>query len=432
MTTTKKWLRWLTRFALGALVLEMIPLTVLGAEVRFKSDTLLRVFERDTVTEKDGAVVPAYEYLQLDIETPDEPGLSFHLYGWGRWDMADNDYYTDETAGELLYGYLEYTRKEARFNARLGRQYVFEGVANEAIDGLRISSDLGPYFSGSVYTGQPVALDSEEGRSGDSIYGGRLAHHLAGKYELGVSYKKIRNDSDDAEETAGFDLSAYLPFDMNLYGFSTYNPDSDGWGEHSYQISATLGPLSVRPYYQKFRYEDYFNTGANSASVFRFLDDTGEELTLVGIDLTLPMGDSWVLVAKAKDYDYQVLDDSSQYFAAQAIWSGEGHSQMGGEIGFMNGDAAQNDYLLLRLDSYWDQMPDGCPIEFVSGDVVYVDYDRAIYNEGSSLFVSLGLGKKFMEDALTLKVSGDYSSDPYFDDDLRGMLTASYRFGLDL
>jgi hypothetical protein len=138
-------------------------------------------------------------------------------------------------------------------------------------------------------------------------------------------------------------------------------------------------------------------------------------------------------VAKGKHYDYEVFGDSSRYSGAQATWSsGEGHSQIGGEFGYMKGNTAQNEYSLLRLFSYWDQLPGGCPIGFVSGDVVYVGYDQAIYGEDRSLFISLGVGKKFLDDTLELKLSGDYSNDPYFDEDLRGLLTASYRFGRSL
>lgn len=418
--------------ALAMVVVLSVPLTLSAAEITFQSNTLMRVFERDTATKRDAAVIPVYEYLQLDIETPDEPGLAFHLYGWGRGDLANNDYYNDATAGEVLYGYLEYSHKLARFNTRLGRQQVFAGVANEAIDGLRVSSDLGRYFSGSLYGGQPVALDSEQGRSGDSIYGGRLANHLAGRYDLGVSYKKIRNDSSDAEEVSGIDLSAYLPYGISLFASSAYNLDSNNWGEQSYELRADVGPVSLRPYFQKFNYEDYFGTGANSANPFRFLAGTGEELTIVGSDLILPLGEAWVLVGKVKHYDYKELNDTSQYYSAQATWSGEKHSQVGGEFGFMNGDVAQNDYFLLRAFTYWDQLPEGCPVGFVSGDVVYVDYDQAIYGEDSSLFISLGVGKKFLGDDLELKLSGDYSDDPYFNEDLRGMLIANYRFGRTL
>ncbi|PLX95248.1 MAG: hypothetical protein C0619_01565 [Desulfuromonas sp.] len=408
------------------------PMTVTAAELSIQSDTLLRVFSRDTSTENDAAVMPTYEYLQIDIENPEGSGLSFHLYGWGRLDLADNDFYSDATAGELLYGYMEYSQEQARFNARLGRQHIFEGVSNDAIDGLRLSSELGRYFSGSLYAGQPVALDSENGRSGDSIYGGRLAHHLLGRYTLGTSYKKSRNDSDDAEEMFGIDLSVSLPSDASLEGFSKYNLESEDWGEHSYQLFLAFDNMSLRPYFQKFKYEDYFGTGANSANPFRFLADTGEELTVIGGDLTIPVGDSWVLVAKAKAYDYQILDDSSQYYAVQATWSSEAHNQIGGEVASMTGDVAQNDYYLVRLFTYWDQFSDEVPVSFISGDLVYVGFDKEIYGEDRSLFVSLGTGKKYLDDALELKLSGDYSSDPYFDEDFRGMLTASYRFGRDL
>ncbi len=422
---------WSNRFFwLGAAALLCLPISVSAAEIRVKSETLVRGYERDTAAEEGAAVIPVYEYLQIDVDTPDEPGLSMHLYGWGRADLADNEYYEDATDGELLYGYLEYRRETARFNARLGRQYVFAGVTNESIDGLRLGSDLGRYFAGSLYGGQQVALASEQGRDGDSIYGGRLAHRLPGLYELGTSYKNIRNDSSDAEEMAGLDLTAYLPYDLNLHGLSTFNLITEDWAEHSYELRFSLGPLALRPYFQTFQYEDYFGTGANSANPFRFLAGSDEELTVGGADLTLPLGAAWVMVGKFKQYSYEVLDDNSTYYSAEATWSGADHSQIGGEFGFMSGDAAQNDYYLARLFAYWDQLPEALPLGFISGDLVYVGYDRAIFGEDKSLFASFGGGRKFMEEALELKLSADYSSDPYFDEDVRGMLTASYRFGL--
>jgi len=418
-------------FWVGLLGGLLLPCQTLAAEVSFQSDTIIRGFERNTVTQTDAGVVPVYEYLQVDAGTLDEPGLAFHLYGWGRLDLADNGYFTDETAGELLYGYLEYSQAQARFNARLGRQSIFEGVANEVVDGLRLSSDLGRYFSGSVYAGQPAALAEENGRDGDSIFGGRLANHVAGYYDLGVSYKKIRSDSSDAEELAGVDLSLYLPAAVTLSGFSSYNLDSEDFAEHSYQANLKLGPVSLRPFVQFFQYDDYFGT-ATSPSPFSFLAGTGEELTIYGADFTLPAQEAWLLTAKAKHYDYEVLDDSSNFVSAQVSWSGAGLTQVGGELGYMNSDVAQIDYVLVRLFGYCDQVKEILPVDFVSGDLVYVGYDQKIYNDDRSLFVSLGLGKTYLGDSLKLKLSGDYSSDPYFDNDLRGMLTASYRFGRTL
>ena len=93
----------------------------------------------------------------------------------------------------------------------------------------------------------------------------------------------------------------------------------------------------------------------------------------------------------------------------------------------MDGDADKDQYLLLRAFVYWDKLPEPLPLAFLSGDVVWVDYQEDIYNEDTALFLSLGGGWKFLDDALQVKLSGDYSSDAYFDEDVRGMLTVSYR-----
>ena len=424
---------WLGRF-LGLWILGLLwmPVSVPAMEMSLQSDTLFRFLQRDTKTETDAAVIPVYEYLKVDIDNPEELGMAFHMYGWGRSDFADNNYYSDATTGELLYGYLEYRNEQAHFNAKLGRQHLFEGVTNEAVDGLRLSSDLGQFFTGSIYAGQPVGLDDTQGRSGDILYGVHLIHHMIGQYDLGLSYKRIKNDSREVEEMAGLDLSAYLPFGIDLYGFSAYNLANDGWAEHSYDLNFTIGPVSMRPYYQKFQYDDYFGTTAKVVNPFSFLANTDEKLQVVGTDLTLPVGESWTMTAKAKHYDYDVLDETSQYYAYQSTWSGEGANQIGTEFGFMNGDTARNSYYLVRLFTYWDQIADFWPISFISTDLVYVVYDTAIYNEDQSLFLSLGVGKKFVDEKLELKLSADYSQDPYFDNDLRGMLTASYHFGREL
>lgn len=403
-----------------------LPGMAVAAEFQLKSDTLFRLFESDPAGAEEKTVAPAYEYLQLDIGKTGEPGLSFHAYGWGRLDLANDDYFEDDTAGELLYGYLEYADKLANFNARLGRQYIFEGVANEAVDGLRLSTDLGRYFNASLYGGQPVSLEGKQGRDGDSIYGGRLGHRLSGWYDVGVSYKRLENDDDLAEKILGIDLGLYLPHGVSLYGFSSRNLETDGWGEHSYELRFQLAGVEVRPYYQQFRYEDQFGTGANGANPFRFLAGTDEELQVLGADVTWRAREAWDFGVKAKNYDYDVRDEASQYYAVLTTWHAAERCSLGGEVGAMNGDADEDDYLLLRAYAYWEQLPQQLPLSFLTGELVWVRYNEEIYHEDTSLFLSLGAGRKFLDDALEVKLSGEYSSDPYFDDDVRGMLTVSY------
>jgi hypothetical protein len=407
------------------LLLGVLPASSFGAQVHFQSDTLLQAFQRDTATEQDATVLPGYEYLQLDAGALDDYGLAFHFYGWGRADLADSNYFDDSTDGKLLYGYLEYRRPVNRFSVRLGRQYVFEGVANEAVDGLRVSSDIGDYFSLSLYGGLPVALDTEKGRSGDSIYGGRLSHHFGTQYEVGLSYKAIANDSDTAEKMIAVDMSAFLPANMSFYGYSAYNSETNGWAEHNYELRIPIASVTLRPYFQHFAYQDFFGTGANAIGPFRVLANTDEALTAYGLDALWQIDSAWTLGAKTKFYDYK-QKDSAETFSVQLTWAGD-KTQFGGEIGRTFADStAGNDYTLARLFGYCEAMAGRSWVDFVDSDVLLAHYDESIYGKDSSLFVSLGTGKHFLDKTLTVKISGDYSRDPYFDNDLRGMLTLAY------
>jgi hypothetical protein len=80
------------------------------------------------------------------------------------------------------------------------------------------------------------------------------------------------------------------------------------------------------------------------------------------------------------------------------------------------------------LYGYCDAMAGQSWLDFVSADAMMTFYKNDIYNEDNSFFVSVGTGKRFLDDALSITMSGDYSEDPYFDDDLRGMLTMSYAY----
>lgn len=421
--------------AIWLFFLLAVPAAVTAADFRIVSDTILRGFERDTRGGED-VVVPLYEYLQADVGVEGEQPLTFHLYGWGRLDLAGSDYFEnrfigggDDAAGELLYGYLQYDLPDTSLTARLGRQYVFEGVANESFDGLRLQTDLGDLFAASAYGGQPVALDTTEGRSGDSIYGGRLAHHRRGLYEIGLSYKSIDNDGGQAEEMLGIDLSLLLPGGVSLFGFSSRNLDTEGWAEHFYEARFSVANVLIRPFFERYKYEDYFATGENTGRPFLVHPALDETLTVFGVDLLWPQGEKWEWGLKGKFYDYDERGDSAQFVSAIAVWHGDGLTQVGGELGRMNGDRDNDRYLLGRLYSYRDLGNDQF-LKFYTADLVSTWYDEEIQGESASLFLSVGTGTRLLKDALELKVSADFSSDPYFDSDFRGWLLARYAFSL--
>jgi hypothetical protein len=405
----------------------LVPGWVAAGQLKVTSESSLAVYERDTKEDKSGTIIPFREYLGVDYVT-DVEGLSFHGYGWGRYNLGEDDYFQDEADGEFLYGYLEYRLEAFNTSMMLGRQHLFSGVSNESLDGFSVQAALGSFFGVSLYGGSPVAV-SEDGRGGDSIVGGRVSNFRAGLYELGLSYKLVRNDSTDDDERLGMDVSLNLPYAIGLNGLSSWNMVTDSWAEHSYELQVQAGAFQVRPMFQLFQYDDYFSTGEESANPFRFLATTGEELTIIGAEVDWFGAESYELNLKAKNIAYDKRDDSSQFISGMVIKHLEDLCQVGLELGGMAGDTSDNDYFIGRAFVYWDRLPESIPVEFISSDLVYVGYGEDIYGQSNSTFISLGAGKTFLDKALALKFTIDYSKDPYFDNDFRSKLVAEYTFG---
>jgi hypothetical protein len=400
--------------------------TPAAKKLEVSSETIVRIFERDTEPLANIQVIPVYEYLQIDYGDTEVEGFSVHLHGWGRTDQGDGGFFEEDNDGELLYGYVEYARPSYGVNLKLGRQNIYEGVANDNVDGLRVAGVITPYFVYSAYGGLPVAFDLENGRDGDIIWGGRVAHRLKAKYEVGLSYKIIENDDDPVEEMMGIDLFAGLLSNLEFYGFSAKNLDTGDWAEHSYEARFNIKDLYIRPFYQRYRYADFFIDDKDSSNVFGFLKDSNEILSVAGGDAFWREIKNVDLGATVKHYDYDLREETALYYSGQLTVTFGGQTQAGGELGRMDGETDETRYLLTRAFFYWDR-----PLVsggFLTGDAVYVNYDEEIFGKDYSLFISLGTGMKFFNDALQTKISGDYSDDPFFDEDVRGMLTIIYKY----
>ncbi len=406
-----------------------------GQEFTIQSDTLIRHFERSTARDGtdmggDKIVFPVYEYLRLDYYNDPSRKISFHAYGWGRGDLPDSDYYADATEAELIYGYLEYKPTFQNATLRLGRQPIYTGVATDYIDGLRFASNLGPLFSVSLHGGQPVGYADTSGRSGDLSFGGRVGHHRGSQYEVGLSYQLTRDDSVTVEEFLAADLNLALPADMTFDAYTSINLDTNGLGEQNYALHIKLLETDLKAFFEVFSYEDYFSAASAAPNPFRSFALTAnpETLTRYGINAVRPISSSWEVGAKLNSYNYDVKTGTALYAAGLLTWRGESLQQIGAELGYLDAGVIDNDQWLIRLFAYWDQLPANAVLNFISGDIVYSTYKQGFFGEDSSFFTSFGGGKQFLDKRLDLKLSADYSSDPYFDSDLRGMLSLSYHY----
>jgi hypothetical protein len=296
-------------------------------------------------------------------------------------------------------------------------------VISDSVDGIWLTARPAPWIGFSAYGGVPVALDSAEGRSGDVTYGGRIIHRSDARYEFGVSYKTVTGDQGEDEERLGGDLSIYFPGNVVLSGFSSYNLVTDNWAEHSYELTFNVSDLYVKPTYQRFSYADFFTPGSISVQPFRFLAETGETLDVIGGEITWRRYGGLNLGARYNRYTYELRQETANYYGG-LLDVPFGVLQTGAELGRMDGDTPENSYLLSRAWFYWNRSSGLLQNGFFTGDVVYVVYDEEIFNKDTSFFSSLGIGRRFFADRLEMRLSGDYSSDPFFDADVRVMLTA--------
>lgn len=411
------------------ILLLVLPCSVSAEEpeFHFRSETILSGFERENDEGESRQVMPIYEYLQLDYGQLETEGLSLHLHGWYRADMGDGGYYDEDSDGELLYGFVEYLPSSGSFNLKIGRQHLFSAIANDSIDGIGIQAMFSPYAMLEIFGGVPITLDDENGRSGDTIFGGRTAFFLNNLSDIGLSYKRVTDDDEIIENIVGLDISLGASPLLTLQGLSSWNIETKEWREHTYEAAMAVDPFLLKPLYQAYRFQDYFSENHTGLQPFAYLQETEEELMIMGADVIWQRNPVFDAGIRFKQYDYDLRDETSQYTAIILNLYAD-TTRYGLEGGLMEGESKENRYKIGRGYLFWDGPFGSAESWFMSSDILYLLYDEEIYGKDHSWFVSVGCGKHLLEDTLQLAISGDYSSDPYFDEDARVTVIIKYEY----
>jgi hypothetical protein len=410
------------------LIACLLNVSLVSAEIDIRSDTLLRGLERRTDSGEDRLLLPVYEYLGVDVGDDEHGGLSFHLYGWGRKDLAGNDYFQDDPEGELLYGYFRYQKPYHPFNISVGRQHIFAGVVNQSVDGLQLATGIGPNLSASFFGGWPVDYYDQDNGSADATYGARLAHHISTHYELGLSYQKTDADGEQAEEKAGADMILNVGSWLTLSGLSSYNIDSEDWREHRYNAQLTINHLVIEPSYEYFSYQDFFGKGSERNSIFHFLQDSEEVLVISGTDVVWQGLGLVEVGVRGRQYDYDIRNERATYMAGLLTVNTTRGSQIGVEVGRMDGQTSDNIYNLYRGFFYWQKPFRMESRGFISGDALYIAYEAPVYGEDKSIQYTLSAGRQFFNNKMETKLSGIFSQDPYFENDVGGVMTLQIHY----
>lgn len=416
-------------FLLGAILTAPAS----AAETGVNATTLLRFEQRAFPGFARQTVVPATEYIGADLEKLGDGNLSFHLYGWGRADLAERSTSGGATDGDLAHAYLKYRFPTANRELKAGRIFVREGVAVEPIDGVSARADLKNGLTLALFGGVPVRLDRDDDGKGDYIAGGRGGYRLGGLLELGVSGLHEGGVTPDPTSGTGSDRQLVggdiwaLPHPVvELNGHTYYNAATDGLAEHSYLV--VVRPhrsLTVSGSYNEVRFRNYF-THSTIRSLFN-PDNNGEQRSYGGRV-------TWLASAPLEvSADYRRQNRSG---GASGDTHGNSH-RYGGELrltllykqlrsglSYHRGDGAGgfNSYHELRGYGLYDA---GSWV--ASLDVIAQLYVNPIFNRKEALELIASAGYRLLAE---LALSGEiiYSRNPRLDDEVRGVLRLTYNY----
>jgi hypothetical protein len=425
----------------SSLLIATNPAT--AADTTVDSTTILRIEQRDVSGSSKQNIMPATQFLGLDLDKLADGNLSLHFYGWGRVDLRDKSFNNDRADGSLTYGYLQYRFKEANADVRAGRFFVREGIVNEQLDGISARSDLPLGFGLSAFGGATVHTQDLWGENsdgkGDGIFGGRASYRYKGVLELGVSgiYESkaptLTSTLDDGvtrrytngdHRLVGGDIWLSPHRMVEFMGHTSFNPESRGVAEHSYL-------LNIKPV-QRLVLTGEFTEHRDRSSQYAWSMFSGAALNpadksrSTGMSASYGIGKAVELSADYKHYTREI-GNADRYGANakfsllnNALRSGVGYHYLRAGSGFAIGDTPSASYHNLRGYVMHDSQT-----YFAAFDALGYFFKDKIYNEKSAWETIVSLGYHITP---ALALSGDisYGRNPEFTRETRGLLRLTY------
>ncbi len=389
--------------------------------IEFSSRTFPRFLDSNPATDINGLFVPIYEYLTLNVNNIGVEGLSLHASGWGRLDTGQ-DPDNKGGDGDLLFGYLDYRNSKNYYHIRLGRQFLFRGVAIDNMDGILVNSTA-PYGLGAeVFAGKPVVSKIEDIKS-DLLYGARLSYHIPWRLEAGLSGLFSRENSRTDRENIGLDGFArpismvevswklfYSLLFQNIYE-GTINIDVLPLKDLKVTLSGETidpsAPLGATSIFSVFT-EKYFNAGFNV-----------NYTPLDGLTLNTSYA------------NYQFVTDQAHRFGGAVIYSIKlfGENLFGvnfEQLKYSEEPSSETmtgfyQFRLFTENTFFEKLK-------FSLEWIRTIFDQYVYNYNASDDVTASAGYKILKD---LEVLGSiyYSKNPRYEDELQGSIFVNYKFG---
>jgi len=368
-------------------------------------------------------LVPFFEYLDFRVGDIGSSNVSFNFGGWLRYDLKDDSTPNKDKNSDLQYAYLSVRGDRADSALNLGRIRVHEGASSSLVDGALAKTALLGGFGIAAYGGSPAETDFD-GRSGDSVYGGRISHSVENLYRVGVSYMKERNNSTDFREEEGIDLWLRPVNKVDLVGDSSYNALNHAWAKHAYYLTlGQFGPLALRTEYTQVSYQDYFTSPTTSA--FKFdptIIDPNEKLTSAGEEASLQFG-NFTATADYKKFKYEIAGDAT-YYGGKLAYSSSLKGGLGAAFHRMYGERDALRYAEYRAYGFTS-----FGSLSLTADYLLVKYDVEINGVTNATAAVFAAGYALTPKA-KLGADLEYDKNPYFNRDVRGMVKFAYAFDL--
>ncbi|MBT1070980.1 hypothetical protein [Pelotalea chapellei] len=428
----------------------LVSSAAIAAETSLDATTILRIERRSVSGSSTQDIMPATQFLNLDVNKLGDGNLSLHLSGWGRVDLADKSYNTDRADGNLTYGYLQYRFTHANADIRAGRLFVHEGIVNEHVDGLALRTDLPLGFGISAFGGATVHTRHLWGQTsdgkGDGIVGGRINYRHEGLLEIGVSavgeskapllanyaspvQAPPNGDIRSNHRLAGGDIW-FSPYRfMEIIGHSSYNIETHKMAEHAYLLNLKpLQQLVLSGEFNEYRDRSYlYAWSLFSGSALNPADRSRSVGGIASYDFNKTVG----LTADYRHYTRQ-LGNADRYgadlrlsFLNNRVRSGLGYHYLRAGQNFAIASNTSASYHSLRAYALHDTKT-----YFAAVDAIDYIFKNKVYDEKHAWEGTLSLGYH-LTPALALSGDISYGRNPEFTEDLRGLLRLTYNMNFD-
>ncbi len=191
------------------------------------SETLIRYYQQEDV-ERIKNLLAFIEILSISSQFPTVPDLSIQLSGWGQIDPIDT-LNASQVNGDLNLAMIAYRDPKMRFQAFLGRQYVYQNNKVLHFDGARLEARAPFGLGARVFAGWVVRPQFAPSM-GYFMTGARISHRVGHISEIGITFLEMLEDGRPAHELLGID-AALVPI---------------SWLEISGSASADLHLLQLR------------------------------------------------------------------------------------------------------------------------------------------------------------------------------------------